>query len=266
MRRRAELPGASELFRTTAPRTAEPPAQPQPGEPPDDARPRSGSGRRKHDAKITVYVSDEELLALEQARLALRAEHGIDDRAHVIGVLGRLDPNKRFDLVIESAAPLLGEGAKLLVVGGGAERENLEALAANLGVAEHVVFAGERHDVSAMLSALDLFVASSKQETFGLSVLEALANGMPVLYTTCPALEGVRTDRARQVPGDVDGMREALAAEVTDRRPRGDVPAIRELYGIEAVTGRIDDLYERLRTGGGRAARPLAAEQGRGAR
>ncbi|MFR9728207.1 glycosyltransferase [Saccharopolyspora sp. MS10] len=196
------------------------------------------------------------------ARSRVRAEHGIDERAHVVGVLGRLDPNKRFDLVIEAAAPLLGEGAKLLVVGGGAERENLEALAANLGVAEHVVFTGERHDVSAMLSALDLFVASSKQETFGLSVLEALANGMPVLYTTCPALEGVHTDRARQVPGDVDGMREALAAEVTDRRPRGDVPAIRELYGIEAVTARIDDLYERLRTGGGRTARPLAAEQG----
>ncbi len=42
-----------------------------------------------------------------------------------------------------------------------------------------------------MLSAMDLFVASSKQETFGLSVLEALANGAPVLYTTCPALDGL---------------------------------------------------------------------------
>ena len=45
--------------------------------------------------------------------------------------------------------------------------------------------------MSAMLSAMDLFVASSKQETFGLSVLEALANGLPVLYTTCPALDGL---------------------------------------------------------------------------
>lgn len=203
------------------------------------------------------------------ARARVRAEHGIDERAHVIGVLGRLDPNKRFDMVIEAAAPLLGEGAKLLIVGGGAEREKLEALAAELGVAGHVVFAGERHDVSAMLSAFDLFVASSAQETFGLSVLEALANGMPVLYTTCPALEGVRTDRARRVPGDVEGMREEIAAEVTDRRPRGDVPVIRDLYGIEAVTGRIDDLYERLhsttRRGPG-TNRPLAAKQGGGAR
>ncbi|MFR9731712.1 hypothetical protein ACL03H_20985 [Saccharopolyspora sp. MS10] len=85
MRRRAELPGASELFRTTAAPAAGPPARPGPEEPRGDARSRSGSGRRKHDAKITVYVSDEELLALEQARLALRAEHGIAvDRGRVV--------------------------------------------------------------------------------------------------------------------------------------------------------------------------------------
>ncbi|MBK0866713.1 glycosyltransferase [Saccharopolyspora sp. HNM0986] len=197
------------------------------------------------------------------ARARVRGEHGIDDRAHVIGLLGRLDPNKRFDMVIEAAAPLLGEGGKLLVVGDGAERARLEALAEQLGVRRHVIFAGERHDVSAMFSAFDLFVASSAQETFGLSVLEALGNGMPVLYTTCPALAGVRTDRARQVPGEVDALRKEITAEVTDRRSRMDVPVIRELYGIEAVTGRIDDLYERL---GARSGTPVAAREGGGVR
>ncbi|GAA2789319.1 hypothetical protein GCM10010470_24960 [Saccharopolyspora taberi] len=46
---------------------------------------RSGSGRGRHDSKITVYISDDELVALEQARLALRAEHGISvDRGRVV--------------------------------------------------------------------------------------------------------------------------------------------------------------------------------------
>lgn len=197
------------------------------------------------------------------ARERVRTEHGIDDRAHVIGLLGRLDPNKRFDMVLEAAAPLLGDGGKLLVVGDGAERGRLEALAEQLGVRSHVIFAGERHDVSAMFSAFDLFVASSAQETFGLSVLEALGNGMPVLYTTCPALAGVRTDRARQVPGEVDALRKEITAEVTDRRSRMDVPVIRELYGIEAVTGRIDDLYERL---GARSGAQPAEREGGGVR
>ncbi|GAA4871290.1 hypothetical protein [Saccharopolyspora cebuensis] len=78
MTRRAPLPGAAELFRTTAARPARTEEVP-----PGPAR--TGSGRRKHDAKITVYLSDDELLALEQARLALRAEHGIAvDRGRVV--------------------------------------------------------------------------------------------------------------------------------------------------------------------------------------
>ncbi len=181
------------------------------------------------------------------ARDRIRAEFGLGEREYVIGVLGRLDPNKQFDMVIEAAAPLLGASARLLIVGNGDERAHLEEVAARCGVAGRVVFAGERHDVAAMLSAIDLFVASSKQETFGLSVLEALGNGAPVLYTTCPALDGLGVDRAVQVPSTAEGLREAMAAELrSGPRERVSVPAIRDAYGIDAVTRRIDDLYERL--------------------
>ncbi|KAA5827172.1 hypothetical protein ABT337_24055 [Saccharopolyspora hirsuta] len=84
MTRRAALPGAAELFRTTVPRADHADApEAAPAAPARSGR--SGSGRRKHDAKITVYVSDEELLGLEQARLALRADHGIAvDRGRVV--------------------------------------------------------------------------------------------------------------------------------------------------------------------------------------
>jgi glycosyltransferase involved in cell wall biosynthesis len=181
------------------------------------------------------------------ARDKIRDEFNLPRDAYVIGVLGRLDPIKRFDMVIRAAAPLLDEAHRLLIVGDGQIRPDLEAEAARHGVAELVTFAGERHDVAAMLSSLDLFIASSEQETFGLSVLEALANGIPALYTTCPALEGIETERARQVPGDDESMRQEIAAEMAGgRRPRQGVPAIREHYGIEAITRRIDDLYERL--------------------
>jgi glycosyltransferase involved in cell wall biosynthesis len=181
------------------------------------------------------------------ARDRIRDEFTLPRDAYVIGVLGRLDPIKRFDLVIRAAAPLLDDQHRLLIVGDGRIRPDLEIEAARQGVTELVTFAGERHDVAAMLSALDLFIASSEQETFGLSVLEALANGIPALYTTCPALEGIETARARQVPGEVEGLRREIAAESTaGRRPREGVPAIREQYGIQAVTRRIDDLYDRL--------------------
>src|SRR6185437_520406 len=131
------------------------------------------------------------------ARDKIRDEFSLPHDAYVIGVLGRLDPIKRFDLVIRAAAPLLDEAHRLLIVGDGQIRPELEAEAARHGVADLVTFAGERHDVAAMLSAL-----------------EALANGIPALYTTCPALDGIETERARQVPGDVEGMRQEIAAEM----------------------------------------------------
>jgi glycosyltransferase involved in cell wall biosynthesis len=188
-------------------------------------------------------------------------------------VLGRLDPTKQFDMVIEAAAPLLGDGRRLLIVGKGDERAHLEEVARRWGVADRVIFAGERQDVAAMLSAMDLFVASSKQETFGLSVLEALANGMPVLYTTCPALDGLDVSQATRVPPSTGGLRDAMLAELAAgrRRDRATEPAVEKEYGIQAVTSRIDDLYEQLayktawrtrmrgRRGARRAAGPAAA-------
>ncbi len=72
MTRRAALPDADEIFRTT---TAGPAALPV----------RRGSGRRRHEEKITVYLSPEELGDLERARLALREQHGLRvDRGRIV--------------------------------------------------------------------------------------------------------------------------------------------------------------------------------------
>jgi glycosyltransferase involved in cell wall biosynthesis len=200
-------------------------------------------------------------------RRRVRAQLGLGPDDYVVLLLGRLDANKRFDLAIEAAAPSLSDAAKILVVGGGAERDHLEQTARRCGVADRVVFAGERHDVAAVLSAADLLVASSRQETFGLCVLEALANGMRVLYTTCPALDGISVGRARQVPSTVAEMGAAIGAAIAagpgERAPE---PAVSDQFGIAAVTGRIDALYERLahrRSWRTRARRRQPARQAR---
>ncbi|MFD1860897.1 hypothetical protein EHW97_14335 [Aeromicrobium camelliae] len=71
MPRRVNLPGADELFRATAPQREVPTAPEQ-----DAAAAARASGRVKHDEKMTVYLTSEELLALEQARIQLRADLG----------------------------------------------------------------------------------------------------------------------------------------------------------------------------------------------
>lgn len=105
MSRRASLPGASELFRATRPAPELPPVE-EPAAPPAPRRTRApkatkpvaepapgaeaqpaASGRVRHDHKITVYFSEDELLALEDANLDLRRHHGIRvDRGRIVRV------------------------------------------------------------------------------------------------------------------------------------------------------------------------------------
>jgi glycosyltransferase involved in cell wall biosynthesis len=198
--------------------------------------------------KITVIPNGVDLdrVAFDPAgRERVRAEFGIGPADYVVLLLGRLDQNKRFDEAIEAAAPSLSPTVKVMVVGGGAERDHLAETARRCGVADYVIFAGERHDVAGIMSAADLLVASSRQETFGLCVLEALGNGLQVLYTTCPAVEGLEVSSARQVP--IEDMGKAIAGAATaGQAARAPEPAVAREFGIAAVTGRIDDLYEYL--------------------
>ena len=200
--------------------------------------------------KITVIPNGLDVGGLafsQEARDQVRAQFGIAPDTYVIGALGRLDPNKRVDLTMEAAAPMLGERCKILVIGRGEDQARLEAAAARLGVTENVIFGGYQSDTTAMLAAFDLYVAASVQETFGLSVLEALASGLPVLYTTCPALDGIHTDRAREVPGTASELHEEIRKEVeAGPRPRGAPTEVFERYGMESVVSRIDDLYEQI--------------------
>ena len=93
MSRRVSLPAADDLFRPTAPAGAQ--SGPQPGQEPDQqpadepaedrSGPRRPSGRVRHDEKMTVYVTSDELLDLEHARLLLRRSHGLAvDRGRLV--------------------------------------------------------------------------------------------------------------------------------------------------------------------------------------
>ena len=82
MSRRVKLPGASELFRPTETVS---PIKPVPVEAVPEPKAAGGTGRVRHEEKITVYVSRDELLALEQARLKLRGELGLAvDRGRLV--------------------------------------------------------------------------------------------------------------------------------------------------------------------------------------
>jgi len=200
--------------------------------------------------KITVIPNGLEIAALAfdpAAREQARAQFGLGPDTYVIGALGRIDENKRVELTVEAAAPMLGERCKILVVGRGDHRTVVEATAARLGVSDHVIFGGFQPDTAAMMAAFDLYAATSVQETFGLAVLEAMASGLPVVYTVCPALDGIQTSQARQTAGTAEAMRAEIRKAIeAGPQPREPDRAVFDRYGMESVARQIDDLYERL--------------------
>ena len=87
MARRVSLPAADDLFRRTAESPAESPvaAVPAGGRRTSSAAPKKPSGRVRHDEKMTVYVTSDELLDIEHARLGLRRSHGLAvDRGRLV--------------------------------------------------------------------------------------------------------------------------------------------------------------------------------------
>lgn len=118
--------------------------------------------------------------------LKLRREWGVSGQETVIGTVGRLLPVKAIDMLLRAFSSFLkraDHGAKLVIVGRGALRNELERLAQVLDIADKVVFAGFHEDIPAVMGAFDVFALTSESEAFGLVILEAMAAGKPVVAT-----------------------------------------------------------------------------------
>jgi glycosyltransferase involved in cell wall biosynthesis len=178
-------------------------------------------------------------------RARLRARLGIAPGRFVVGSVGRLVPGKRIDLMLRAVHGYPGLTA--LVVGEGPQRPALSALAEDLDI--DAIFVGERLDVPGLLSAMDVFVAPSAEETFGLGIVEALAAGLPVLYVACPALDDLppgAVPGAHRLPVDPDALAPALAATVGNGAHRlSPAPAL-ERYDMARIAARTNALYRRV--------------------
>lgn len=131
-------------------------------------------------------------------------------------------PVKCVDDVIRVFARVAGHvGARLLMIGDGPERPRALALARELGVGDRVSFLGSFPGVEHLLSVADLFLLLSDKESFGLSALEAMACGVPVIGTAAGGLPEVVEDGvtgALRPVGDVAGMADAALTLLRDPR------------------------------------------------
>jgi glycosyltransferase involved in cell wall biosynthesis len=199
----------------------------------------------------------------------VRRELGIDTDAPVVGSVGALRAQKRFDVLLRATAQLVPSCPELRVVitGDGAERGALEALARDLGLGRHAMLIGARDDVPDVLDAIDVAVTCSDFEGTPLSVLEYMEAGLPVVASRVGGLPDLIEDGVhgllvpRRDPTTLAQALHALLRDPERRRAMGEAgrQRRREQFDFDVMVGRLEDLYERLyagRRGRRTAARP----------
>lgn len=122
-----------------------------------------------------------------QVREKLRGDWGIGSKTFLIGMVSRLDPQKDHENLLNALQVLAGRGVPFVCVlvgaGLGEDNDRLVAVVEKKGLARHVRFLGQRADIPAVMSALDLHVLSSMSEAFPNVLAEAMACGTPCVST-----------------------------------------------------------------------------------
>lgn len=192
---------------------------------------------------------DSERFSPDGARAALPGAATL----RVVGTVGRLDPIKRFDALIEWFASRHSErgDTRLVIVGDGPERRTLERLVADHSLSDHVWLAGNRPDVADIMRSLDVFVLPSRNEGISNTILEAMASGLPVVATdvggNCELIErGVTGELVSS--GDRAALADAIAAylEDDDRRAQHGAAArerVLRRFSLDRMMHNYDELY-----------------------
>ncbi|MEU9121963.1 glycosyltransferase family 4 protein [Streptomyces sp. NPDC048506] len=178
--------------------------------------------------------------------------------AKVISAAGRLVRGKRFDLLIEafSAVTVKHPDWRLRIHGGGAERERLQGLIDGLGLSGRAELTGPRSPIEAEFVKASIVASASDAESFGMTLVEAMRCGVPVVSTDCPL------GPAEIIEDGVDGLLvpagdgRALAAGLLDliedperRRTMAEAAvASARRYDPEPIAERYDLLFRELRS------------------
>jgi glycosyltransferase involved in cell wall biosynthesis len=187
------------------------------------------------------------------ARTETRVELGLGD-AWVVGTVGRLDGFKNQALLVRAMAPLLSSNVRLVIVGDGPARSDVEAEVAKLPEPKWVVMTGRRMDVPRLMPAFDVFALSSKSEGLPLVVPEAMAVGLPIVTTAVGGLPSV-VDEGKTgllVPVEELALSAALAKlaahrELATTMGHAAREAALERYSADRMVDAYLDLYARAK-------------------
>ncbi|MFT3767014.1 MAG: glycosyltransferase family 4 protein [Minicystis sp.] len=197
-----------------------------------------------------------EFAPAKRPRADVRKELGVDGR--IVGVnVASFFPVKAQDVLVRAMAELKKTGAPvtMLLLGDGAERANVEKLAADLGLGPaDVRFLGFRNDVPDLLAASDFFVLPSRGEGFPMSILEAMSHRLPVVCTPVGGNPELVTDgeHGYLVPVDdpaalASAMSKVAADEgLRERLGNAGYTRVTGEFTFERTTDKYEAIYRRI--------------------
>ena len=187
----------------------------------------------------------------------IRTEFNIDPKTPLIAVVGRLVRTKGLEYFLEAASNLATRfpAARFLVVGEAnvepPYRDELEARAKDLNLEGRIIFTGQRSDVQQIMREIDISVLPSLTESFSNSLLESMANGLPVVATKVGGNPEVVTDGetgilvpAADSAALTRGITQLLESpELAQRLGAAAREKVAREYSIECLLRRTEDLY-----------------------
>ena len=188
-------------------------------------------------------------------RASICAHYALDPVRKTILFVGRVDAEKRLDVLLNAFRILDREDVQLVIAGYGAALADLKILAANLGVSERVRFPGfiPGEDLPTLLHCADLFAMPGEAELQSIATLEAMASGLPILAANAVALPELVSDQVNGIlfrPGDAADAARGLAwiLESPQRLKEMSVASLEKIqpHSLQNTIQRYETLYESI--------------------
>lgn len=197
-----------------------------------------------------VGIDTDKFKNIEVNRTEKRESLGVSEDDFMIISVGELNKNKNHQVIIRAIAKLRNEKIKYVLCGQGPLETELRELAKELDVENQVKFLGFRKDVPDLMKVADLFAFPSYREGLSLSLMEAMASGLPVV---CSEIRG-NTDLIEDgkggylvEPSDVEGFAKYIKELIEDSRLRSEFGDFNhkkiENYSIENVLKEMEEIY-----------------------
>ena len=211
------------------------------------------------EGKISVIengVPIPDLAGCHHRNRSVRKEFGISEGECIVTTVGRLVPVKNHIFFLRMAREISRrkKHVRFLIIGDGELLEFLQGKAREWGLVDRVIFAGWRNDISRLLCATDIYAICSFIEGLNLSILEAMAHGIPVVGTDVKGISNLIVDEVtgRLIPLDdvgamVQSITELIESSALVRKMGSNArDRVRRRYSVEAMVNATESLYAQL--------------------